>query len=189
MKIIFVRNDLELSSWLIRWGSHPDFGKADSISHCGILFSNGLFFHSTLSSGVHFTLYESYIRKPGLEIVAVLEPKMDLSELEEKQISDDLSDVYLGRNYDVFAFVYLIKTFFMKKVFKKELPLDNELNSKNLLLCNEVVQALKANFAKTLNINILSSVSDSTFMWPQKLFEILLKEPNLKGGYHNERLD
>ena len=185
MKIIFVRNDLELSSWLIRWGSHPDFGKADAISHCGILFSNGLFFHSTLSSGVYFTLFESYVRNPGLEIVATLEPKMELSELEEKQISEDLSSTYLNRNYDVFAFIELVKAFFMKKIFKKNLPLENELNSKNLLLCNEVVQALKENFAKTLNIEILSSVNDSAFMWPQKLFEILLKEPNLKGGYHD----
>lgn len=183
MNLIFTRNNLELNSWLIRWGSHSAFAKADAISHCGVLFSNGLFFHSTLTSGVHFTLYESVLKNPGNEIVAILEPKMQLSEAEEKIISDDLSAIYLGLPYDLTAFLYLAKAFFMKKFFNKPLPLKNELDGSHSLLCTEVVMGLSKNFASMLNISALKDVKDSELMWPQKLFEVLSKDPNLKGGY------
>lgn len=189
MKLVFIRNNLELTSWLIRWGSHDSFGKADEISHCGILFKNGLFFHSTLSDGVHFSLFDEILRKPGSEIVATLEPKMELSDNEEKLISDDLSSIYLGLPYDLGSFAYLIKAFFLKKFLKKSLPIKNELDASHALLCTEVIMGLKENFSSLLNISAFNDIKDSELMWPQKLFEILLKEPNLKGGYHDERLD
>jgi len=185
MKLVFVRNNLELGSWLIRWGSHEKFGKADEISHCGILFKNGLFFHSTLSSGVHFSLYETYIRTPGLDIVGTLEPRMELSENEEQGFATKLTETYNNKNYDIGAFFYLAWAFFKKKILGKPLPKFNELDEKESLLCFELIEGIKTGFREVLGIDFLSEFDESELMWPQKLFEILLKEPNLKGGYHD----
>lgn len=153
MTLIWTSSKLPLSK-LIQWAFN------EPTSHFGIVFDNGIIFHSNLA-GTHVEWFKTFTKKCEI----VFSKYYDLSLEEEEQIFQNILTTYDDRSYDFIGFLYFGWRALLLKLFKKPLPEKNKWNSGKSYLCTEL--------AGTLPDNIVSNSvkkRDLSIITPYKLY-------------------
>lgn len=130
MRLIWTKSNLPLSK-MIRWLLD------EPVSHFGIVFDNGIVFHSNLL-GVHLDWYKHF--ETTCDIVYNIE--MSLSLQEEELIYLNILNKYTGKPYDFKALFYFAYRALLLKLFNKGLPTKNEWEDSGALLCTELAGVL-----------------------------------------------
>lgn len=130
MRLIWTKSKLPLSV-LIRWGL------SEPVSHFGIVFDNGIVFHSNLL-GTHVEWFGTFAKH--CEIVYSVECQMEL--LDEEAVYRDILDTYDDKGYDYCAFAYFCLRGFMRKFLRIPFPEKSAWTDKDKFLCTELAGTL-----------------------------------------------
>lgn len=148
MKLIFTRSNAPLSVAIRGLLKEP-------VSHFGIVFDNGIVFHSNLL-GSHIEWYGSFIKK--CEIVYSLQFTLNLEE--EERIYLDILNTYDDKPYDYGALFYFAYRAILLRTIRKPLPATNELQNGSKFLCTELAICLPDSIVppsiKTEDLSIIS---------------------------------
>ncbi len=130
MKVIFTKSSLPLSVVIRGILSEP-------VSHFGIVFDNGIIFHSNLL-GTHIEWYGSF--KKHCEIVYEIEYPMTLEQ--EEAVYQSILTTYDDHGYDYGALFYFGYRALLFRIFGIALPKKNEWAQSDKFLCTELVGTL-----------------------------------------------
>lgn len=130
MKLVFTKNTSPLSK-LIR------FGLGEPVSHFGIVFDNGIIFHSNLM-GAHVEWYKSFTKKNST--VEFLDYALPLEK--EESIYLSILNTNDGAGYDFKALIYFGYRILLFRLFKIAIPKTNEYQDASKFLCTELAKAL-----------------------------------------------
>lgn len=148
MKLIWTKSGLPLSK-LIRWGLN------EPVSHFGIVFDNGIVFHSNLL-GTHIEWYGTFVKH--CTIVYQLDFPMSL--VEEEAVYQKILNTYDDRGYDFGGFAFFIWRGLLYRTFSTPFPAKNEWQSASKFLCTELATVLPDNIVpvsiKTQDLSIVS---------------------------------
>lgn len=109
----------------------------EPVSHFGIVFDNGIVFHSNLL-GSHIEWYGTFTKK--CEIVYSLQFTLNLEE--EEAVYQNILNTYDDKPYDYAAFLYFAYRALLKRTIGKPLPTTNELQDGDRLLCTELAKCV-----------------------------------------------
>lgn len=130
MTLIWTKSALPLSK-LIRWTMN------EPVSHFGIVFDNGIVFHSNLL-GTHIEWYGSFVK--NCDIVHSIEIPLSLEA--EEAVYKNLLNTYDDKPYDFGALFYFGYRALLKKFFGVPLPQRNEWAKADNFLCTEIAGVL-----------------------------------------------
>lgn len=153
MTLIWTKNKLPLSK-VICWAFN------EPTSHFGIVFDNGIVFHSNLS-GTHVEWFKTFTKKSEI----VYSKEYDLSLLEEEAIFQQILTTYDDRPYDISGFLYFSWRALLLKFLNKPLPSSNKWNNKNSYLCTELAGVLPENI-----VSKSIKEKDLSILTPYKLY-------------------
>lgn len=109
----------------------------EPVSHFGIVFDNGIVFHSNLL-GSHVEWYGTFKKK--CDIVYSLEFNLKLEQ--EEQVYQDILNTYDDKPYDFGALFYFAFRAIISRITGKGLPKTNEFQSADKFLCTELAGCL-----------------------------------------------
>lgn len=130
MKLIWTKSN-KILSVAIRWALR------EPVSHFGIVFDNGIIFHSNLA-GTHVQWYRSFQKSCDI----VYEHQYDLKLKEEELVFQNILNRYDDLGYDFKAFFYFCWRGLLYRILGKPLPTKNEWNSSDRFLCTELASTL-----------------------------------------------
>ncbi len=148
MKLIFTKSGLPLSVAIRGLLNEP-------VSHFGIVFDNGVVFHSNLL-GTHIEWYGSFVKH--CEIVYQLDYEMSLEQ--EETIYRNILNTYDDKPYDFGALFYFAYSAVCHRLFGTALALKNKWAKSDSYLCTELAATLPdsiiATTVKTEDLSIIS---------------------------------
>lgn len=148
MKLIWTKSNLPLSIAIRGLLKEP-------VSHFGIVFDNGIVFHSNLL-GTHIEWYGTFKKK--CEIVYELDYPMSLEN--EEKIYRAILDTYDDKGYDFGGLFYFAYRGLCLRLIGRPLPKTNEWASGDKFLCTELAGVIPQSLIKdSLNGEDLSIVS------------------------------
>lgn len=151
MKLIFTKSSQPLSK-LIRAGLN------EPVSHFGIVFDNGIVFHSNLL-GTHVEWYKTFTKH--CDIVYQIEYAMTLEQ--EEAIYQTILNTYDELGYDFGALFYFAYRVAAYKFFSVPMPSKNEWSKSDKFLCTELAGTLPNSIVpasiKTEDLSIVSPYS------------------------------
>lgn len=148
MKLIWTKSSLPLSVAIRGLMQEP-------VSHFGIVFDNGIVFHSNLL-GTHIEWYGSFIKH--CEVVYQLDYPMSLED--EEAVYRKILNTYDEIGYDFGALLYFAYRAITHRLFNIPLPSKNEWASGSKFLCTELAGILPDNIVSaSLKAEDLSIVS------------------------------
>ena len=153
MKLIWTKNNQPLSIAIRSTLKEP-------VSHFGIVFDNGIVFHSNLL-GTHIEWYGSFIKK--CDTVYSIDYTMSLEE--EEAVYLNILNTYDGVGYDYGALFYFAYRGLLYKIANIEFPKTNKFQSSSKLLCTELAGCLPDNI---VSANIKNE--DLSIISPYKLY-------------------
>lgn len=130
MKLIWTRSSLPLSV-LIRTGLRTP------VSHFGIVFDNGIVFHSNLL-GTHIEWYGTFVKH--CEVVFEIEYAMTLEQ--EEAVYRSILNTYDDHGYDFGAFAYFAWRAILYRTLGLPFPPRNAWESGDKFLCTELARTL-----------------------------------------------
>lgn len=130
MKLIWTKSKLPLSIAIRGLLQEP-------VSHFGIVFDNGIVFHSNLL-GTHIEWYGSFTKH--CEIVYSLDYPMSLEE--EEAVYRNILNTYDGRGYDFGALFYFAYSAVKHRLFGTPLEIKNKWATSDSYLCTELAGTL-----------------------------------------------
>lgn len=133
MRLIWTKSKLPLSVAIRTVLQEP-------VSHFGIVFDNGIVFHSNLL-GSHIEWFGTFSKH--CEIVYSLEFTLNLED--EEKIYRAILDTYDDKPYDYGALFYFAYRAILLRTIGKPLPTTNELQSADKFLCTELATCLPDN--------------------------------------------
>lgn len=159
MKLIWTRSTLPLSV-LIRKGL------GEPVSHFGIVFDNGIVFHSNLL-GTHIEWYGAFSKH--CEIVFQKEYNLTLDD--EEAIFQSILNTYDDKGYDYGAFFYFCWRALLYRTLGKPFPARNEWNSGNKFLCTELAGTLP-----DAMVSAKIKAQDLSIISPYRLYQEMSEE-------------
>lgn len=153
MTLVWTKSTSPLSV-LIRWVFK------EPTSHFGIVFDNGIIFHSNLL-GTHVEWYKTFTKKNSI----VFKKEFNMCLNEEEKIFQSLLNTYDDKTYDFKAFLYFSYRALLFKLFNIAIPLKNKWNNKDNFLCTELAGVLPDNLLNNSIKNI-----DLSIITPYQLY-------------------
>lgn len=130
MKLIWTKSTLPLSL-LIRYGLN------EPVSHFGIVFDNGIVFHSNLL-GTHIEWYHTFTK----HCTVVYEREYAMTLDGEEEIFQKILNTYDDMGYDFGAFGYFCYRALLYRTLGKPFPAKNDWQSSDKFLCTELATVL-----------------------------------------------
>ena len=138
MKIIFTNRPNNYFSAAIRLITRKKGQKLIEIpSHVSLLFYDTMVLEAVLVKGVILNYLPTFL-KPN-NVVAIYEYK---TRERDHVLYKKVANKYHGQKYDVKGLLWFLKVFIANKLFGREIPKSNTLESKNKAFCNEILSII-----------------------------------------------